>query len=100
MIEPREKLRLLYFVSIYQPIDVGALRLLYLRSTKEPSPFAALMKELREEMYLSNEDPISCTANGQAMIQALPLRKGRDIARMFHLKKLAEGAKIKLASDG
>ena len=99
MIDTREKLRMLYLVSIFQPIEVKKLRTLYLGANKE-LPFAGILKTLREELYVSDADPLTCTVNGQAVIQSLPIRKGRDIARMFSLKQWAEGEKITATSDG
>lgn len=89
MTDPREKLRLLYFASIEQPVKVRDLWDLYVKAVKDGGQFSALLKALREEGYLSDTDPVSVTVKGQAMIQQFPLSKGRDINRMFRLKKWA-----------
>jgi hypothetical protein len=89
MIDPREKLRLLYFASIMQPVAIRELWDMYVKAGRDGSNFSELLKMLRAEGYLSDSDPVSVTDEGQSIIQRYPLQKGRDIARMFRLKNWA-----------
>lgn len=83
-----EKLRILYFISIYQPIPVSDLRALYSKATDNTDPFANMLKELRDSGDVTHADPVRCTPQGQAVIKRPKLRISRDVARMFHLKRL------------
>lgn len=83
----REKLLLLYLISIYQPVRVEELRRMFAKSSDVSDQFATVLNELRDQKLASGSDPVTCTPSGQIVLRAPKLRISRDINRMFYLKR-------------
>lgn len=94
-----DKLRLMFLISIYQPIAVVTLRDAFVRSAEDGVSFASVLRALREENYASRSDPIYCTPLAQETLQRLPLKKNRDVMRIFYLKELMKRRTVKPTGD-
>ena len=90
-----DRLRLLILVNVNQPLAITAARDLFISAGGKTQDFAQALSLLRAEKYLSEADPVYCTAKGLSVLQSNKFFKYRDAGRMFFLKTQSKPSTLK-----